>query len=265
MLGVGPVHHFPVLLATPPASRASLPLLVASSADAAAAASSIIEGGLSIIESGLSLAVTALGLVTVALGASFAAWLSWQQYILSLRRRRRTTDSGGGKAKIPPGSAGYIAPREQWTLADLAAFDGCSSEDGPILLAADGLVFNVAASRNFYGPGGEYHVMAGGDASRLLARNSIESETAAQAAVPLNLAERAALSAWVFALKSRYDVLGRLADGADEAALTAAANKREAYYDSLAAMSDELEVRARLEAAWDAKPTAREDGEVDAE
>ena len=58
---------------------------------------------------------------------------------------------------------------------ELQEYDGRDAR-GPILLAADGDVFNVALSRNFYGPDGEYAAMAGTDATRMLARNSLEQE-----------------------------------------------------------------------------------------
>ena len=49
----------------------------------------------------------------------------------------------------------FIEPREWWTLEEIAPYDGTNAdlggEDGPILLAADGLVFNVYKGRNFYG------------------------------------------------------------------------------------------------------------------
>ena len=164
----------------------------------------------------------------------------------------------------------YIEPREWWTLQDLAPYDGTNAdvggEDGPILLAADGLVFNVYKGRNFYGmlfqismlcgfhyecsivsfvfgeygfwrcaaiaiciymepltsiernnktlsnvgPGGEYHIFAGRDATRLLARTIVEEETPEDAAKPLNMGERAALAGWMFTIKNKYEVVGKL-------------------------------------------------------
>ena len=114
---------------------------------------------------------------------------------------------------------------------------GRGSDDGPILLAADGLVFNVARGRNFYGPGGEYEVMAGADATRYLARNSVESGDGSGGASPLNLAQRGALATWVFSLKSRYDIVGKLASEEEEASM----RKREEYMDRLEAISADFE------------------------
>ena len=144
-------------------------------------------------------------------------------------------------------------------MSELAEFDGSCSEDGPILLAADGRVFNVAPARNFYGPGGEYAVMGGTDATRFLARNSVEPETDEERAQPLNLAERAALSAWLFSLQQKYDEVGRLATDDEVAAAAAAAARRSAYIDRMEELSAEYvdveDERERLEAAYAATPT----------
>lgn len=104
----------------------------------------------------------------------------------------------------------FVEPKEYWTEAELAAYDGTKDPDGPILLAADGLVFNVYKGRNFYGPGGEYHLFAGRDATRFLAKTIVEEETPDEAIKPLTMAERAALAAWIFTFKGKYEVVGKL-------------------------------------------------------
>ena len=184
-----------------------------------------------------------------------AVWLWNEQYVLSLRKQRyKPVDA----RRVSSDSASFVQPRAAWTVAELAEFDGRGPEDGPILLAASELVFNVAPGRKFYGPGGEYSVMAGKDASRYLARNSVEEESPTQAAKELNIAERAALSAWVFSLKQRYDTVGRLVGDEEGAALAAARASSDAYYermdeldmDGLSAMD---EARASLESTWAAE------------
>lgn len=189
-----------------------------------------------------TLTATAAGAVVLAAALAAAAWLANAQYVLELRRRRFRPSSSKSRS-VAPDSAGFVPPHAEraWTEAELAALDGRGSTDGPILLAADGLVFNVASARNFYGPGGEYAVMAGTDASRYLARNSVERETAEEAAVPLGVAERAALGAWVWSLKLKYDVVGRLASSAEEAAMGARAARGAAYLDRLEEMSEAMQ------------------------
>ena len=55
-------------------------------------------------------------------------------------------------------------------------YDGTTNDDDggyPILMAIKDDVFDVSAKdgRHFYGPNGEYRIMAGRDASRFLAKN----------------------------------------------------------------------------------------------
>jgi membrane-associated progesterone receptor component len=94
-------------------------------------------------------------------------------------------------------------------LTKLAGFDG-TDEDGPMLFAADGLVFNVWKGRHFYGPGGEYHIFAGRDATRLLAKTQVEEETSEELKVPLNIGQKAALAGWMYTFKNKYEIVGRL-------------------------------------------------------
>ena len=123
----------------------------------------------------------------------------------------------------------YIEPREEWSEADLRPYDGSKDEDGPILLAVKGDVFNVGyKGRQFYGPGAEYAIMAGRDATRFLAKNSLEEESEENlngtrtyhlidplafltvSSVPLNIAERANLEVWYFTIKNKYEKVGEL-------------------------------------------------------
>ena len=86
----------------------------------------------------------------------------------------------------------HIEPKDAWTVNELAHYNG-EDENGPILMAVKGDVYNVWKGRNFYGVGGEYHIMAGRDATRFLAKNRLDEETEEQLKVELNIAERANL------------------------------------------------------------------------
>ncbi|CAL1166357.1 unnamed protein product [Cladocopium goreaui] len=111
---------------------------------------------------------------------------------------------------------------EPWTAEELKRYDGAMDEemifipkhhpsgDGPILVGCDGLVFNVWRSSHFYAPGCEYHILAGRDAARLLAKNKLEEETEEEAKQELSLAERASLQAWLLKFKSKHEVVGTL-------------------------------------------------------
>jgi len=110
----------------------------------------------------------------------------------------------------------YIEPKDYWTEEELAHYDGSQGggkeddDDGPILIAADGLVFNVWRGRNFYGPGGEYHLFAGRDATRFLAKTIVEEESPEDISKPLTMGERAALAAWMLTFKNKYEIVGKL-------------------------------------------------------
>jgi predicted heme/steroid binding protein len=109
----------------------------------------------------------------------------------------------------------YIEPREFWSLEDLAQpqHDGSLDPEGPILMAVDGIVYNVGGDgAKFYAPGGEYHCFAGRDATRLLAKQRTEEETAAQLAVPLSVGERLVLAGWKLVLERKYVKVGVLSE-----------------------------------------------------
>ena len=144
-------------------------------------------------------------------GVIFAGWL----YVdgaddRARQRRREEEDARYLEYQEARARKAYVEPKEFWKESELAEYDGSKDEDGPILFAADGLVFNVYKGRNFYGPGGEYHIFAGRDATRLLARTKVEEESEEEAKQPLNMAERAALAGWIFTFKGKYEIVGKL-------------------------------------------------------
>ena len=55
----------------------------------------------------------------------------------------------------------------QYSKVSLATYDG-TDPSKPILLAFEGNVYDVSAGREFYAPGGVYHMLAGTDATALL-------------------------------------------------------------------------------------------------
>ena len=142
----------------------------------------------------------------IAAGAA-AVWLSgaenrqWRAELAENKQREREVRER--RAKLA-----YVEPKDVWSEKELAQYDG-SDPDGPILLAIDGTVFNVWKGRSFYGMGGEYHIMAGRDATRLLAKTTLEEETEEEKNKPLTIAEKAALEGWFWTFKNKYDVVGR--------------------------------------------------------
>ena len=109
-------------------------------------------------------------------------------------------------------------------------------ETGAILLACNGLVFDVSTGRAHYGPGGGYSMFAGEDVSYCMARNSLEAadvgtrclrsdcqgaagadasddaEADASEVRRLTEAETANLDRWTTFLRTKYPVVGRLTD-----------------------------------------------------
>ena len=219
------------------------------SADAFGGASVILADGtldtlLAVAGAGATVALL------VAVGA-LGSWLAWTNYVLGLRNARRGRAQQKSKS-VPASSAAYVRPRKLWRLDELRAFDGTDGADGPILLAADGLVYNVALARNFYGPDGEYAAMAGTDATRMLAKNSLEVE--ADATAPLNLAEQASLAAWKFSFERKYDCVGRLANDEEAAALREEAARRKEYYDKMEEIGQVEEDRERIRSLFESDP-----------
>ncbi|KAG6812080.1 hypothetical protein H0H92_004444 [Tricholoma furcatifolium] len=74
-----------------------------------------------------------------------------------------------------------------YTPKTLEPFNG--KDGGRILLAISGIVFDVTAGRNFYGPNGMYGNFAGRDASRGMAKQSFDLEMLTDVDKPLDKLE----------------------------------------------------------------------------
>ncbi|KAJ1670465.1 Dihydrodipicolinate synthase [Coemansia sp. RSA 1694] len=61
---------------------------------------------------------------------------------------------------------------KSWTKREISKYTG--ADNGPILIAVKGKVYDVSLGRGFYGPGCAYSVFAGRDASRLLSKQSFD-------------------------------------------------------------------------------------------
>jgi len=143
-------------------------------------------------------ALTTAGAISFILNSNTVQSKDSQQYAAEYEAREKERDQ-----------LAYIEPKVTWTEAELQQYNG-DNETGPILLAVKGEVYNVYKGRNFYGPGGEYHIMAGRDASRFLAKNSLVEESNEEKDVPLNIAERASLESWYWIIRNKYDLVGQL-------------------------------------------------------
>lgn len=103
-----------------------------------------------------------------------------------------------------------------FTPRDLFKYNGHDEQE--IYIAVKGTVYDVSASRAFYGPSGPYTNFAGNDASRGLAKNSFESDVIRKLDEPiddladLTDAEKVALDDWETMFKTKYPVVGKLVE-----------------------------------------------------
>ena len=156
-----------------------------------------------------------LNLVAEVVGGAAAASWAFQSFQDSQRKQAVSAANAESKERLEERrKRAFIEPRESWREADLKEYDG-TDYDGPILLGADGRVFNVWRGRHFYAPGGPYASMAGRDATRQLAKNRLDGDPDYEPddGAPLNPAERASLALWVASFEGKYDVVGKLVDG----------------------------------------------------
>ncbi|RPB27911.1 putative progesterone binding protein [Terfezia boudieri ATCC MYA-4762] len=95
------------------------------------------------------------------------------------------------------------------TVEELAKADG-SNPTTPIYIAIKGTVFDVSRNRASYGPGGAYHVFAGKDASRGLAKSSVKPEDAVAEWIDLDEKEKGVLNDWYTFFSKRYNIIGKV-------------------------------------------------------
>ena len=101
------------------------------------------------------------------------------------------------------------APRD-FTLEQLREFDGIKSDK--IYVAMKGDVFDVSSNRGMYGSDGSYGFLAGRDASRCLAKMSLEASDLDGSIEDLSVSESDALDEWHTTFKhvKCYPRAGRL-------------------------------------------------------
>jgi len=106
-----------------------------------------------------------------------------------------------------------LAPmkKQDMTPAQLREYDGLRREDGRVLIAVLGKIFDVTKSKNFYGPGGPYSAFAGKDASRGLATFNVglaceEYDDLSD----LNKSELDQVREWSEQFTEKYPIIGKL-------------------------------------------------------
>lgn len=98
--------------------------------------------------------------------------------------------------------------KTEFTMSEVASFNGKGTLEEPILTVIDGLVYNLAKGREFYGEGGPYHPFAGRDSSRLLAKNQVSDKS--DTGAPLTPAELEQLEKWKEFFQGKYGSIGKL-------------------------------------------------------
>jgi membrane-associated progesterone receptor component len=83
-----------------------------------------------------------------------------------------------------------------YTIQQLTKYDGVN-QDEPIYVAMKGIIFDVSAKREMYGPGAGYNIFAGKDASRALGKSSLKIEDAVADYSTLDASELGVLEDWV--------------------------------------------------------------------
>lgn len=112
--------------------------------------------------------------------------------------------------ELPPMKKRDMTPEE------IRKYDG-TGEDGRVLVAVNGKVFDVTKGRNFYGPGGPYHAFAGHDASRGLATFSVERpKDGYDDLSDLNPMEMESVREWEMQFTEKYHYVGRLLKPGEE-------------------------------------------------
>lgn len=104
--------------------------------------------------------------------------------------------------RLDPPKSDPISPQE------LAKADGLHSSK--VYVAIKGTVFDVTRNAVTYGPGRGYHLFAGKDASRALAKSSLKAEDAIAEYEDLGEREKQVLNDWYKFFSLRYNIVGVL-------------------------------------------------------
>ncbi|KAI1081190.1 cytochrome b5-like heme/steroid binding domain-containing protein [Whalleya microplaca] len=111
--------------------------------------------------------------------------------------------SGKFEPKVP---VNLDPPKDEpISLEELAKADG--AEGHKAYVAIKGKVYDVTGNKA-YQEGGSYHVFAGNDASRALAKTSTKPEDVKPEWRDLNDKEKGVLNDWVIFFSKRYNVVG---------------------------------------------------------
>lgn len=100
-----------------------------------------------------------------------------------------------------------------FTAADLKPLNGSNGE--PIYISVKGVVYDCSSAPQFYGPGAAYHVFAGKESTRSLAKMMISDEEANAGWDNLSPDTMEVLEEWITKFKCKYPVVGSFVPDAD--------------------------------------------------
>jgi membrane-associated progesterone receptor component len=103
-----------------------------------------------------------------------------------------------------PGQVRYFTEEE------LRKYNG-ATESTPIYVAVKGKVYDISSKRDFYGPGSSYNAFAGRNATRALAKSSLNPADIDNSSIAdLDKDEITTLNDWVMHYESKYPTAGYL-------------------------------------------------------
>ncbi|KAJ8323685.1 Dihydrodipicolinate synthase [Batrachochytrium dendrobatidis] len=140
--------------------------------------------------------------------------VNWILSVLLVYVIKKTMFSDTTTATAPKHSK--VIELKSFTPVELAYYNG--EDEKPIYMSVSGMVFDVSAGRNFYGPGSMYETFSGRDASRGMAKNSFSDDVLADIHGPidpledLTESEKESLHEWTQFYMGKYIHIGTLVE-----------------------------------------------------
>ncbi|XP_036992886.2 neudesin isoform X1 [Artibeus jamaicensis] len=124
---------------------------------------------------------------------------------------RGRPQSGPGRRRAPPsgGPQCGFSPRRSWPATAGRSLSPAFQEDQPIYLAVKGVVFDVTSGKEFYGRGAPYNALAGTDATRGVAKVSLDPADLTHDTTGLTAEELKSLDdVFTKVYKAKYPIVG---------------------------------------------------------
>ncbi|CAH0559874.1 unnamed protein product [Brassicogethes aeneus] len=126
--------------------------------------------------------------------------------VYKILKNRQTSNAEAAPQEVLPPKM----KKQDFTVAELKKYDG-NQEDGRVLVAVNGNVYDVTKGKKFYGPGGPYAAFGGKDASRGLATFQVSAkEEEYDDLSDLNSFEMESVREWEMQFKEKYELVGKL-------------------------------------------------------